>query len=135
MRVWDYLWLALAGFGGGLIGSIAGLASQISYPALLAVGLPAISANVSNTVALVCSSVGSVWGSATELEGQRHRARALAVMAVAGGAVGGALLLLTPRATFERVVPFLLGAGWGGPSTWASTPSARSQAGWATSAP
>ncbi len=111
MTGWDPLWLVLAGFGGGLSGSIAGLASLVSYPSLLAVGLPAISANVTNTVALVFSSVGSVWGSAPELAGQRPLARRLASVAVLGGITGGALILLTPRSTFERIVPFLIGAG------------------------
>lgn len=106
-----YLWLLLAGFGGGLSGSIAGLASLISYPALLAVGVPAISANVSNTVALVFNSVGSVGGSMPELAGQRARARYLATMALVGGVVGSALLLLTPGGTFQRIVPFLIGGG------------------------
>ena len=100
-----------AGFGGGLAGSVAGLASLVSYPALLAVGVPAISANVSNTVALVASSVGSVTGSVPELRGQRARARRLAAVAITGGATGSALLLLTPRSTFERLVPFLIAAG------------------------
>ena len=111
MTGWDPLWLVLAGFGGGLSGSIAGLASLVSYPSLLAVGIPAISANVTNTVALVFSSVGSVWGSAPELAGQRPLARRLASVALLGGMSGGALLLLTPRSTFERIVPFLIGAG------------------------
>ena len=111
MRGWDYGWLVAAGFGGGLAGSVAGLASLVSYPALLAVGVPAISANVSNTVALVASSVGSVTGSVPELRGQRARARRLAAVAIAGGATGSALLLLTPRSTFVRLVPFLIAAG------------------------
>ena len=55
--------LVLAGVGAGLTGSIAGLASLVSYPAVLATGLDPVSANVTNTVALVCSSVGSVAGS------------------------------------------------------------------------
>src|ERR1700692_2243776 len=69
------LWLVLAGLGGGLTGSVAGLASLVSYPALLAVGLPPVSANVSNTVALVFGSVGSVSGSVEEVRGQRARTR------------------------------------------------------------
>lgn len=111
MRGWDYAWLVPAGFGGGLAGSVAGLASLVSYPALLAVGIPAISANVSNTVALVASSVGSVTGSVPELRGQRARARRLAAVAITGGATGSALLLLTPRSTFVRLVPFLIAVG------------------------
>lgn len=107
----DPLWLVLAGFGGGLTGSMAGLASLVSYPALLAVGLAPVSANVTNTVALVFSSVGSVWGSAPELRGQRARARRLGLAAVSGGICGGLLLLLTPSAVFARLVPWLIGAG------------------------
>jgi uncharacterized membrane protein YfcA len=103
------VWLALAGFAGGLCGSIAGLASLVSYPALLAVGLPPVTANVSNTVALVFSTAGSVWGSRPELTGQRAQARRLGCVAVAGGITGGILLLATPANEFERLVPWLIG--------------------------
>jgi uncharacterized membrane protein YfcA len=102
--------LVLAGFGGGLTGSIAGLASLVSYPALLAVGIPPVTANVSNTVALVLNSVGSVSASRPELKGQAPRLRRFAVGAVLGGAAGMALLLLTPSEAFERIVPWLIGA-------------------------
>lgn len=105
----DPVWLVLAGFGGGVTGSVAGLASLVSYPALLAVGLPPVAANVSNTVALVASSAGSVLGSRPELRGQRARARRLGVVAVLGGATGGALLLATPSGSFALVVPWLIG--------------------------
>lgn len=101
--------LALAGLGAGLAGSIAGLASLISYPALLAVGLPPIQANVTNTVSLVFSGVGSALGSRPELVGQGGRVARLGAVAVSGGAVGGGLLLLTPSDTFERIVPVLIG--------------------------
>lgn len=102
------LFLVCAGIGGGLSGSIAGLASLVSYPALLAVGLPPVTANVTNTVALVCSSTGSIIGSRPDLVGQRARVRQLALAGVIGGACGGALLLLTPADSFERLVPFLI---------------------------
>jgi uncharacterized membrane protein YfcA len=101
--------LALAGLGAGLAGSMAGLASLISYPALLAAGLPALTANVTNTVALVFSGVGSAWGSRPELEGQGLRVGRLGVTAVAGGIVGGVLLLRTPPGDFELIVPWLIG--------------------------
>ena len=99
----------LAGFGGGIAGSVAGLASLVSYPALLAVGLPPVTANVSNTVALVFSSVGSVWGSHPELKGQRGQARHLGYIAVGGGISGGVLLLATPSGEFALIVPWLIG--------------------------
>jgi len=103
------LLLVLAGIAAGLIGSIAGLASLVSYPAVLATGLSPVTANVTNTVALVCSSVGSVSGSRPELVGQRGRVRRLAMAAAAGGIAGAALLLITPAESFERIVPFLIG--------------------------
>jgi uncharacterized membrane protein YfcA len=99
--------LVLAGFGGGVTGSVAGLASLVSYPALLAAGLPPVTANVSNTVALVFSSIGAVSGSRPELRGQ-HVGRLIAI-AVAGGITGGILLLATPSSAFALVVPWLIG--------------------------
>jgi uncharacterized membrane protein YfcA len=111
VTLWHALLLVAAGIGAGLSGSIAGLASLASYPALLAVGLAPVTANVTNTVALVFSSVGSVAGSRPELRGQRARIRELGVVAIAGGVVGGVLLLLTPGDSFEKIVPWLIGIG------------------------
>jgi uncharacterized membrane protein YfcA len=105
----ELLLLVCAGVGAGLAGSIAGLASLVSYPALLAVGLGPVTANVTNTVALVFSSLGSTLGSRTELRGQAPHVRALAIAAVAGGSVGAGLLLVTPSGTFERIAPWLIG--------------------------
>ena len=109
MPLAEILVLVLAGIGAGLSGSIAGLASLVSYPALLSVGLPPVTANVTNTVALVFSSVGAVAGSRPELQGQGVLVRRLAGTAVAGGLAGGALLLLTPSDAFELAVPVLIG--------------------------
>jgi uncharacterized membrane protein YfcA len=106
----DLVLLVCAGVGAGLTGSIAGLASLISYPALLAVGLGPIAANVTNTTALVFSTLGSTLGSRPELEGQAARLRPLAVAGALGGSVGATLLLLTPSDTFERIAPWLIGA-------------------------
>ena len=100
--------LLVAGFGAGLVGSVAGLASLLSYPALLAVGLSPVAANVTNTVSLVFSGVGSALGSRVELAGQGPRLRRLGAAAVAGGAVGAGLLLATPPDAFEAVVPLLV---------------------------
>jgi len=108
MNVPEFALLVLAGIGAGLIGSIAGLASMISYPALLAIGIPPITANVTNTVALVLNGVGAVSASRPELKGQGRRLLRLAGAAGLGGATGAALLLSTPSSAFERIVPWLI---------------------------
>ncbi|MDT5367900.1 MAG: uncharacterized protein QOC62_2331 [Mycobacterium sp.] len=101
--------LFAAGVAGGLTGSIAGLASVATYPALLIVGLPPVAANVTNTVALVFSGIGSAWGSRPELAGQGASIRRALPVAALGGAAGAALLLSTPAGGFEKIVPILLG--------------------------
>jgi uncharacterized membrane protein YfcA len=106
----DAFLLVAAGLAGGLTGSIAGLASLFTYPALLATGLGPITANVTNTVALVCVTVGAVPASRPELRGQGARVLTLGAFAVLGGAVGAGLLLGTSDAAFERIAPWLIAA-------------------------
>jgi uncharacterized protein len=105
----NWLLLFAAGVAGGLTGSIAGLASVATYPALLAVGLPPVTANVTNTVALVFNGVGSILGSRPELTGQGRFLLRMAPLTALGGAVGAWLLLSTPAEGFEKIVPILLG--------------------------
>lgn len=97
-----------AGVLGGLTGSIAGFASVATYPALLAIGLPPVTANVTNTVALVFNGIGSAWGSRPEIAGQERWLARSAPVAAAGGGVGAVLLLTTPSEAFEKLVPVLL---------------------------
>ena len=108
MSVREFLLLVVAGTGAGLVGSVAGLASLISYPALLATGLSPVAANITNTVALVLNGVGSIGASQPELRGQRRRLLRLGPAGLLGGATGAALLLLTPSGAFEKLVPFLI---------------------------
>ncbi len=108
MTLLEFCFLVLAGIGAGLIGSIAGLASLISYPALLATGIPPVTANVTNTAAMVLTGVGSVSASRPELKGQGRRLVPLAGAALAGGSTGAVLLLITPSGAFERIVPWLI---------------------------
>jgi uncharacterized membrane protein YfcA len=100
--------LVVAGIGGGLTGSVAGLASLVTYPTLLAIGLPPVSANVTNTVSLLFSSIGSVSGSRPDLVGQRTRVIRFGIAAVIGGITGGVLVLATPGDAFEKAVPWLI---------------------------
>lgn len=105
----DFGLLFAAGILGGLTGSIAGLASVATYPALLLAGLPPVAANVTNTVSLVFNGIGSVLGSQPELRGQGGWLLRIVPAAVIGGVAGAVLLLSTPADGFEKVVPFLLG--------------------------
>ena len=98
-----------AGVLAGVASTVASLASVVCYPVLLALGLPPVSANVTNTVALVFTGAGAAAGSRRELAGQGPLIRRLVPLAVAGGAAGAALLLLTPASAFERVAPILIG--------------------------
>jgi uncharacterized membrane protein YfcA len=97
----DVVLLAIAGVIAGVAGSVAGLASLVSYPALLAVGLPALTANVTNTVALVSYTLSAASFSRTELAGQAGRLRRLAMTTALG--------LSTPAPVFEQLVPLLIG--------------------------
>lgn len=105
--------LVLAGTGilAGIVGSVASLASLVSYPALLALGLAPVSANVTNTVALMFSGAGSAAGSRPELAGQGRRVLRFGLLTAAGGAAGAALLLSTPSRWFEYVAPVLIAIG------------------------
>ncbi len=108
MTAADVLALIGAGMLAGVTGTVAGLASLVSYPVLLAFGLPPLSANVTNTVALTFASAGAAAGSRPELAGQGSRVRRIGLVTALGGAAGASLLLLTPPGAFESVVPALI---------------------------
>jgi uncharacterized membrane protein YfcA len=102
------VFLVGAGLLAGLVGSAGGITSLISYPALLAVGIPRLPASVTNSVALVTIWPGSALGSRSELRGQAPWLRRWAPVTAAGGAVGAVLLLSTPPGVFSRIVPWLI---------------------------
>jgi uncharacterized membrane protein YfcA len=109
MTLADAFILLAAGILGGLASTIASVASVVSYPVLLALGLPPLVANVTNTMSLVLTGVGSVLGSRPELVGQRPRVIRLGTITALGGATGAAILLLAPADAFAVVVPVLIG--------------------------
>ncbi|GLY73519.1 sulfite exporter TauE/SafE family protein [Actinoallomurus iriomotensis] len=100
--------LAAAGVAAGVVNAVAGGGSLISFPALLAVGYPAVSANVTNTVALWPGYIGGALGYRAELSGQRRRAIAFSVTSVIGAVVGCLLLLVTPEGVFHSLTPILI---------------------------
>src|SRR5512146_981003 len=101
--------LLAAGIGGGIAGTMASVASVVSYPALLALGLPPLAANVTNTMALVFCVPGAMLGARPELSGQRPRLLRFGAVLAAGGALGACALLLAPPGAFALVVPVLIG--------------------------
>jgi hypothetical protein len=113
MTLSHVLLLLLAGLDAGTVNAIAGGGSLITFPALLAIGLPAKSANVTNSIAVFPGYVAAFYGSRTDLRDLADRRGrrslwALAPTAIAGTALGCALLLLTPQGAFDRIVPFLV---------------------------
>lgn len=103
--------LAVAGVIAGAIGAAGGVTSLVSYPALLAVGVPPLPANIANLVAALACWPGSALTSRRELAGAGHRlARGLPAAAL-GAAAGSVLLLSTSPGVFTHVVPFLVAAG------------------------
>jgi hypothetical protein len=104
----DALIIAAAGFAAGGVNTIVGSGSLITFPTLLALGYPPVTANVSNTVGLAFGGVSGVVGYRRELEGQRRRAMTLACGTTAGALLGGVLLLQLPSSVFDAVVPVLI---------------------------
>jgi uncharacterized protein len=97
-----------AGVVAGAINAIVGSGSLVTFPTLLAVGYPPVTANVSNTVGLVFGGVSGAWGYRRELRGQGRRVAWLAVGSATGALVGGILLLSLPSSVFDAVVPALI---------------------------
>src|SRR5262245_33953838 len=105
--------LLVAGFAAGGVNAVAGGGSLITYPTLLAIGLPAKPANFTNSVAVSPGYLASVYGSRTELaelaRGQRRSTLLGLIPTTIAGAIGGAILLrVTPAGAFELIVPFLV---------------------------
>src|SRR6201989_2753008 len=109
MKISEALLLLAAGTLGGIFSTVVSIASLVTYPALLALGVPPLSANMTNTVSLVLTGAGSVIGSKPELTGQGRRVIRIGAVTALGGAAGAAVLLLTPASTFVVVVPVLIG--------------------------
>ncbi|MGK5684773.1 sulfite exporter TauE/SafE family protein [Actinoplanes sp. URMC 104] len=102
------LLLVVAGLAAGGMNAIAGGGSLITFPSLIATGLPSVAANVTNSISVFPGYVSSVAGSRADLAGQRSRVLGILPTCVLGSAGGCALLLLTPARAFELIVPFLV---------------------------
>jgi hypothetical protein len=109
----DFLAVSLAALAAGLVNALAGGGTLISFPVLTAVGLPAVAANVTNTVALCPGFLGGTIAQVRDLRGQRARLVLAVPAGAAGGLLGGWILLNTGETVFEALVPYLILAACG----------------------
>ncbi|MFN6210685.1 MAG: sulfite exporter TauE/SafE family protein [Microcystis sp.] len=104
----QYGFLSLPAVAAGLINALAGGGSLITFPTLMAVGIPPVMANVTNTIALCPGYLGATLAQKKDLYGQQKRIQLLLPSAVIGGIIGGILLLNSSDKIFERLIPFLI---------------------------
>ncbi|OBH86918.1 sulfite exporter TauE/SafE family protein [Mycobacterium scrofulaceum] len=102
------LLICLAGLGAGAINALVGSGTLITFPTLVALGFPPVTATMSNATGLVAGSVSGTWGYRAELRGQWNRLRWQLPASLAGAVVGAFLLLHLPEKVFAEVVPVLL---------------------------
>ncbi len=101
----------LAGIAAGTINTVVGSGTLITFPTLLALGVPPVTANVSNTIGLVPGSVSGAIGYRRELTGQRSRILRLGTASLLGGITGALLLITLPAEAFSTIVPVLIATG------------------------
>lgn len=104
----EWLIVAVAALAAGLVNALAGGGTLITFPVLIALGVPAISSNVTNTVALCPGYLGATFAQAADLRDQKRRLWLVAPAAVVGGIIGGVLLLSTGEKLFRALVPYLI---------------------------
>lgn len=108
MSPFEVVAILLAGVAAGTINTVVGSGTLITFPTLLAFGIPPVTANVSNTIGLVPGSLSGAVGYRRELTGQRSRVLRLSVASLVGGSTGAVLLLVLPDDAFSAIVPVLI---------------------------
>lgn len=108
MILTDWILIILAAMAAGAVNALAGGGTLITFPTLIYLGLPAISANVTNTVALVPGYLGATLAQIKDIRDQRRRLWFTLPAGVIGGLVGGLLLLNTGEELFRSLIPFLI---------------------------
>lgn len=111
MEYYEVAAILLAGAAAGMINTVVGSGTLVTFPTLLAFGIPPVTANISNAIGLVPGSVAGAVGYRRELAGQRARVLRLASATVVGALAGALLLLVLPAAAFETIVPVLIALG------------------------
>ncbi|MCW2886413.1 MAG: hypothetical protein JWL58_3275 [Streptosporangiaceae bacterium] len=108
MSLWHAVAIFAAGVGAGAINALVGSGSLITFPTLVALGLPPVVANVSNNVGLVPGSAAGTYGYRRELKGQRERLLRLGSASLLGSLLGAVLLISLPAQAFKIIVPVLI---------------------------
>lgn len=104
----EFVLVGLAAIAAGAVNALAGGGTLISFPTLIAIGIPAVAANVTNTVALCPGYLGATLAQSGDLRGQRERLWLFLPAGALGGIIGGAVLLSTGERVFRALVPFLI---------------------------
>lgn len=108
MSALDAVLVMLAGLAAGAINTVVGSGTLVTFPTLLVLGYPPLTANVSNNIGLVAGGLSGSWGYRHELAGQSRTVRRLLPMSLAGSVLGATLLLLLPSSAFKAIVPALV---------------------------
>lgn len=104
----DFVWISLAALAAGMINALAGGGTLVTFPVLMAVGVPSVSANITNTVALLPGYVGGTLAQWSDIRSQGKRLWLVLPVSLLGGLLGGILLLWTEEKIFRQAVPFLI---------------------------
>lgn len=108
MDILHFLIAAIGAFAAGAVNALAGGGTLITFPLLTALGLPAVTANITSTVSLFPGYFGATYAQRADLKGQGKRLKLLLPAAAAGGLIGGLLLAYSGEKTFRQIVPFLI---------------------------
>jgi uncharacterized membrane protein YfcA len=108
ITILDYIIATSAAILAGFINALAGGGTLITFPVLVALGMPSISANITNTIALCPGYLGGTLAQSTDLKDQKKRLLGLLPAGIMGGILGGILLLLTGEKLFTELIPFLI---------------------------
>ena len=108
LDVWQFVVVGMAALAAGMVNALAGGGTLISFPVMTAVGLPAVAANVTNTVALCPGMMGGIMAQRRDLTGQGRRLWMTLPLGAVGGVLGGVLLITTGERAFRTIIPYLI---------------------------
>jgi len=108
MGTLEHILIGLAAVAGGLVNALAGGGTLITFPMMIAVGIPPVVANITNTVALCPGYIGGTFAQRNDLTGQKRRLCLLLPTGGVDGIAGGILLLYTSESVFRKLIPYLI---------------------------